>query len=61
MERLRGPRLRVSARQRAIGKGSGVPVEVVISSVWTIENGQVTRAQNFLDPGEAREAVGLSE
>jgi ketosteroid isomerase-like protein len=54
-------RVVVTTRQRATGRGSGVPVELVMAGLWTVESGQVTRAQNFFDPADALEAAGLSE
>ena len=54
-------RVVVRTRQRAIGKGSGVPVELVMGGLWTVESGQVTRAENFFDPGDALEAARLRE
>jgi ketosteroid isomerase-like protein len=50
----------VRTRQKAIGKGSGVPGELVMGGLWTVENGQVTRAENFFDPADALKAAGLS-
>ena len=54
-------RVVVRTHQRAIGKGSGVPVELQMGGLWTVEGGLVTRAENFFDPAEALEAAGLSE
>jgi ketosteroid isomerase-like protein len=54
-------RVVVRTRQRAIGKGSGVPVELVMGGLWTVEGGRVTRAENFFDPGDALEAAGLRD
>ena len=54
-------RVVVRSRQRAVGKGSGVPVELVMGGLWTVEKGQAIRAENFLDPAEALEAAGISE
>ena len=54
-------RVVVQTHQRATGKGSGVPVELHMGAVWTVESGQVTRMENFFDPAEALEAAGLSE
>ena len=50
----------VNTVQRATGKASGVPVELHMGAVWTVENGRVVSAENFLDPAEARAAAGLS-
>jgi ketosteroid isomerase-like protein len=54
-------RVVVVSRQRATGRASGVPVELRMGGVWTVEGGQVIRAENFLEPTEALRAVGLSE
>src|SRR5262245_58665345 len=40
-------------RQSAIGKGSGVPVEVEYFNVWEIDNGQVVRTSIYLDRAAA--------
>jgi ketosteroid isomerase-like protein len=52
-------RVVVRTLQQATGKGSGVPVELHMGGLWTVEGGQVTRAENFFDPAEAFEAAGL--
>jgi ketosteroid isomerase-like protein len=47
-------------KQSAIGKGSGVPIEVEYFSVWELEAGLVVRIRHYLDRDEALEAAGLS-
>jgi ketosteroid isomerase-like protein len=47
--------------QTATGKGSGVPVELHMGLVYELQDGQVVRMRNYLDPKEALEAAGLSE
>jgi ketosteroid isomerase-like protein len=47
--------------QRAIGKASGVPVELHMGLVYELEDGRIIRMRNFLDPAEALETAGLSE
>jgi hypothetical protein len=47
-------------KQWAIGKGSGVPIEVEYFSVWELEAGFVVRILRYLDRDEALEAAGLS-
>src|SRR4029078_11282597 len=42
--------------QIATGKGSGVPVELHMGLVYELEDGQVVRMRNYLDPKEALEA-----
>ena len=48
-------------RQKATGKGSGVPVELNLGQVWEFEAGRVARAGAYLDHKEALEAAGVSE
>jgi ketosteroid isomerase-like protein len=48
-------------RQRATGKGSGVPVELQHGLVYELEDGRVIRIRNYGDPAEALKAVGLAE
>jgi ketosteroid isomerase-like protein len=46
---------------RAIGKASGVPIELVQGIVWELADGRVVRMRNYMTPAEALEAAGLSE
>jgi ketosteroid isomerase-like protein len=46
--------------QWGLGKGSGAPVELHFATVFELEDGRVTRMQNYLHPAGALEAVGLS-
>ena len=46
--------------QTASGKGSGTPVDWHSAAIFELENGKVTRVQNYADPTEALEAAGLS-
>jgi ketosteroid isomerase-like protein len=48
-------------RQRATGKGSGVPVEWDVGAVTELRDGRAIRTTNYFDPAEALEAAGLSE
>jgi len=48
-------------RQTASGKGSGTPVDWHSAAIFELENGKVTRVQNYADPADALEAAGLSE
>ena len=43
------------------GAGSGVPVEVDVTHVFTVRNGRIARIRGFFDRGNALEAAGLSE
>ena len=54
-------RVVVNTHQRATGKASGVPVELHMGAVWTVEGDQVVRMENFFDPAEALAAAGLSD
>ena len=56
-----GDRVVALASQTAIGKGSSVPVELRYGMVFELEDGQVIRIRNYLDPNEALEAAGVSE
>ena len=46
---------------RAIGKASGVPIELVQGFVWELEDGRVVRMRNYVTPEQALEAAGVSE
>ena len=48
-------------RERAIGRGSGVPVQSIAVSVWTLADGKVIQVQVFDERQQALEAVGLGE
>lgn len=52
-------RVVVTSRQRATGKGSGVPVELQMGALWELEGGQVVRIENFFDPADAFKVAGL--
>ena len=49
------------ARQRGIGKESGVPVDLEFGMLYELNAGRVNRVRVFLDPASALEAAGLSE
>ena len=48
-------------RQTALGKGSGVPVELYIGQVWDVEGGRLAGVTNYMSQSDALEAAGLSE
>ena len=48
-------------RQSAVGRASGVPVELHGAVVYELEGGRVVRMRSFGDSDEALRAVGLSE
>jgi ketosteroid isomerase-like protein len=52
-------RIVVNTHQRATGKASGVPVELHMGAIWTVEGDQVVRMENFFDPAEAYAAAGI--
>jgi ketosteroid isomerase-like protein len=47
--------------QRAIGRESGVPVELHMATLYELEDGRIVRMRHFLDREDALKAVGLSE
>jgi ketosteroid isomerase-like protein len=49
------------AHQSALGKGSGVPVELHFGQIYELEAGQVVRIRNYTDRAAALEAAGLRE
>ena len=54
-------RVYVATHQRAEGKASGVPVELHMAAVWSVEGDQVVRMENFFDPADALAAAGLAD
>jgi ketosteroid isomerase-like protein len=61
IEDLGEGRVFVKTHQRAAGKASGVPVELLMGAIWTVVDGQVVEQQNFFDPAEALAAAGLAD
>ena len=55
----RGDRVFVTHRIRARGKGSGLELEQIYSSVWTIRDGLAVKLALFVDRERARAAAGL--
>jgi hypothetical protein len=51
----------VVLRQRGRSKATGVPVDIRLGQVWTLQHGQGIRMQMYASPEEALEAAGLSE
>jgi ketosteroid isomerase-like protein len=47
--------------QRAVGKGSGVPVDQHSGLIFDFEDRRVVRLRFYLEPSEALEAAGLPE
>ncbi len=56
----RGDRLLVVLHQRAMGKGSGVEVEIKSFNVYTFRAGKLLRMQMFTEEEPALEAAGLT-
>jgi ketosteroid isomerase-like protein len=44
---------------RGTGAGSGADVGVPLAMVYTLRDGLITRAEEYLDPAEALQAAGL--
>lgn len=47
-------------RQRGRSKLSGMPVEMSLAQVWTLDQGKQTRVETYSDPTDALESVGLA-
>jgi ketosteroid isomerase-like protein len=56
-----GDRILSLFRIRAVGAGSGVPVERRDAMVWAFRDGKLVRLDYFNDQRQALEAVGLRE
>lgn len=56
-----GEHVVVALHQRAVGKTSGVPVDIHIGQVWTIRDGKAVRWRIYKSKCEALAAVGLTE
>jgi ketosteroid isomerase-like protein len=54
---------RVFYRGRMIARGSasGIPLDVPIWGLWTVQGGKLIRGEGFLSEKEALETAGLSE
>jgi ketosteroid isomerase-like protein len=51
----------VALHQRAVGKTSGVPVDIHIGQVWTVRDGKAVRWRIYRTKEEALKAVGMEE
>jgi ketosteroid isomerase-like protein len=58
---VNGDRVLVWARWSGRGAGSGVPIEMEMAQVITIDDGKIRRIEEYTDRGEALEAVGLAD
>jgi ketosteroid isomerase-like protein len=56
-----GDRVVVTARHRGRGRESGVAVDARFYEVYTLRDGKVIRADEYVERAEALEAAGLSE
>jgi ketosteroid isomerase-like protein len=56
-----GERVVGIGRVRGTGTGSGADVRVPIALVFTLQDGLITRVEEYLNPSEALGAVGLAE
>lgn len=56
---VNGDRVLVWARWSGHGAASGVPIEMEMAQVSTIEDGKVRRVEEYMDRNEALKAVGL--
>jgi len=56
---VNGDRVLVWARWSGHGAGSGVPIEMEMAQVCTIEDGKLRRVEEYMDRAMARDAVGL--
>jgi len=56
-----GGRVLLLGRFEGLGKGSGVPVDAQLGTVYDFRGGKVSRSRVYLDHGEALRAAGLSE
>src|ERR1700730_13909131 len=57
---VNGDRALVWARWSGHGAGSGVPIEMEMAQVCTIEDGKIRRVEEYFDHAEALNAVGLA-
>ena len=63
LEELRdaGDRVVAILRQSGRSKATGLPAEMHFAQVWTFRDGKHFRTEVYASPGEALEAVALSE
>jgi ketosteroid isomerase-like protein len=52
-------RVVVNTIQKAIGKASGVPVELRMGAIWHVKDGQIAGADNYLERDQAFKAAGI--
>ncbi len=56
-----GESIVVRHRITARGKSAGIPMDAVMTNVFTVRDGKITRRRSFGDHVEGLKAVGLSE
>jgi uncharacterized protein len=56
-----GARVLVLARQRAVGRQSGVPMSNLDGWVFSLRGGRIVRWDAYWNPAEARRALGIEE
>jgi ketosteroid isomerase-like protein len=56
-----GARVLVLARQRAVGRRSGVPMSNLDAWVFSFRGGRIVRWDAYWNPAEARRALGIEE
>jgi ketosteroid isomerase-like protein len=56
-----GARVLVLARQRAVGRRSGVPMSDLDAWVFSFRGGRIVRWDAYWKPAEARRALGIEE
>jgi ketosteroid isomerase-like protein len=54
-------RVVVPFRFRAMGRSTGIPLEIPLVHVWTLRDELAIRCETYEDLAEALEAVGLRE
>jgi ketosteroid isomerase-like protein len=58
---VNGDRVLVWARWSGHGAGSGIPIEMEMAQVVTIDNGKIRRIEEYADRAEALQAAGLEK
>jgi ketosteroid isomerase-like protein len=61
IEPVREGRVLFRGRVRAVGRASGVSLDVPVWSVWEVRDGKVLRGTGFMSEAEALEAAGVRQ
>jgi hypothetical protein len=56
-----GDKVLVWVRFSGHGTGSGVPMDMELAHVWTVEDAKIRRIEEYFDRAEALEVAGLRE